>query len=331
MGSSLMRPPTWRRRLAVLAIAASIGLAGCDADVGDLQSAIASLLPSQGPTDAPVVTDAPATSEPPLTPTDEPPSPTAEPATATPAPATPTPVPPTPVPPTPTPAPPTPAPPTPSPVPPTPEPATPSPVPSTPPPVAGASDSPRASPDESASATPSASPTGGEGEAAGGDSTPLWIILLLLLAVLVAALVGVLLWRRRQVWRANAARLGRDAISAADLILSTPAQPPAGAAPAWVAARDDVRRRLEAVTSVAGDLVDDAPGATERAQLDDLTRRVGDLTDALSTDDQLQLASPPPTEEQRAISTAVLGRRASEVRASAEQLLPPPRQGATPA
>jgi hypothetical protein len=292
-GSDRRRAP--KRRLAAVALAASVALGGCEGvDVGDLESAIASFLPSGLPEFSipPIFpSDPPATG---LVPTE--PAPTEPPATAPPA----------------TDAPPVSEPPA------TPPPtaaSTPEPTPEpTPAPTAEPTPEPTATP----SPGPSASPTPIEGEPA-ADQAPL-LIGLILLAVLVGALVASTILRRRAAWRRTAARLGLDAGSAADLALATPRQPTAGAEAAWLATREDAGRRLTALDLPVRDLLAGAPGPPERRRAEALLTALDGLRSALATDDALQLASPPPTTEQRGLSQAILGRRATELRAAADAL-----------
>jgi hypothetical protein len=146
----------------------------------------------------------------------------------------------------------------------------------------------------------------------------------LLLLALLAGLIYATFRRRRAAWWRTAAHRAASADAAADRTLAAPPQPVAGAEAIWLAAREDAGRRLLALDLPVRELMDRASGARERRLTEALVAAIAALTDAVGTDDRMQLASPPPTAEQRGLSQAIVGRRASQLKDAAAAFLPDP-------
>ena len=147
------------------------------------------------------------------------------------------------------------------------------------------------------------------------DDTP-WGWILLGAAVLVAAVLGLLAVRNR---RAAGVALERRADDLQRRVLTT---------------LDDVRLqgsivtgRVQALAAEARSLERSADDDHDRRRLASLAAGLDALGQALETDRNLRLATPPPTDAQLNYSTSLIRRHVDEVDA---QLRPPPAPSAPP-
>lgn len=115
-----------------------------------------------------------------------------------------------------------------------------------------------------------------------------WIILGIGLAV-AAPVIGLVAWRRRrrgaEAWGAKTADLNRRALVALDDVLAKGSL---------------VTGQIEALASEARSLEASAPDDPSRAAAANVRARLDELAATLESDRALQLASPPPGQEQLA-------------------------------
>jgi FtsZ-interacting cell division protein ZipA len=147
-----------------------------------------------------------------------------------------------------------------------------------------------------------AATTTSAGEPSSSESTPWgWIALVLALAGVAALVIG--LWSRRRSratsWSAHLEDLRRRSLVALDDV---------------IARGSLVSGQVEALTSEARSLERHAPDEHATAQAERVRSALEELAAALEGDRTLRLASPPPTEEQLAYSTALVRQQAEEVR-----------------
>jgi hypothetical protein len=144
------------------------------------------------------------------------------------------------------------------------------------------------------------------------DDTP-WGWIALGVALATAALVGLLLWRRRraeaETWAGQLGDLSRRTLVALDDVL-----------------RDGsvVTGRIQALTAEAGSLESRAPDDAARATAGRLRGRLDELATTLEADRTLRLSSPPPSPEQLSYSTALIRQQAEHLQGV---LRPPPSAG----
>lgn len=154
-----------------------------------------------------------------------------------------------------------------------------------------------------------AEPTSSESETPWG-----WIALGVALAA--AALIGLLLWRRRragaEAWSAQLGDLSRKTLVALDDVV-----------------RDGsvVTGQIQALAAEARSLESRAPDDAARAAAGRLRGRLDELAATLEADRTLRLSSPPPSPEQLSYSTALIRQQVDQV----QGLLRPPATGPPPA
>lgn len=140
------------------------------------------------------------------------------------------------------------------------------------------------------------------------DDTP-WAWIVLAAALVGLAVLGVVWWRRRraaeQTWTTRMEALARRTLAALDEVTS---------------AGSVVAGRVEALAADARTLEGQAPDASARASASAVRAGLDELARALEADRRLRLGSPPPTDEQLAYSTALIGEQVAQLRA---RLVPP--------
>jgi hypothetical protein len=142
--------------------------------------------------------------------------------------------------------------------------------------------------------------TTSSGEPSSSQSTPWgWIALVLALAGVVALVIG--LWSRRRSrassWSTHLDDLKRRSLVALDDV---------------IARGSVVTGQVEALAAEARSLERDAPDDRTTAEAARVRAGLEELADALEADRTLRLASPPPTEEQLAYSTALIRQQAEQ-------------------
>jgi hypothetical protein len=138
-------------------------------------------------------------------------------------------------------------------------------------------------------------------ETTSSESTPWgWIALVLALAGAAALVIG--LWSRRRSrassWSAHLEDLRRRSLIALDDV---------------VARGSVVTGQIEALTTEARSLERHAPDERATAEAERIRAALEELAGALEGDRALRLASPPPSEEQLAYSTALIRQQAEQV------------------
>lgn len=145
-------------------------------------------------------------------------------------------------------------------------------------------------------------------EAASADDTPwLWIALAVALAAI--AVIAFVVWRRRratkQTWASRMDAVARRTLATLDEV---------------VTAGSVVTGRVEALAAEARLLETQAPDEPARASAGALRAGLEGLARALESDRRQRLGSPPPSDEQLAYSTALIGEQVRQLRA---RLVPP--------
>jgi MYXO-CTERM domain-containing protein len=146
------------------------------------------------------------------------------------------------------------------------------------------------------------------------DDTP-WGWIALAAALVAAALVGVLLWRRRragaETWAAQRGDLSRRSLVALDDVI-----------------RDGsvVTGRIQALAQEARSLESGAPDDAARAAAGQLRARLDELAATLEADRTLRLSSPPPSAEQLSYSTALIHQQVGQL----QGVLRPPQDAGPP-
>src|SRR3954471_8941450 len=132
-------------------------------------------------------------------------------------------------------------------------------------------------------------------EAASADDTP-WLWITLAVALSVMAVIAFVVWRRRraaeQTWAMRMDAVARRTLATLDEVVT------AGAV---------VTGRVEAIAADARLLETQAPDEPARASAGALRAGLDELARALESDRRLRLGSPPPSDEQLAYSTALIG------------------------
>jgi hypothetical protein len=150
-------------------------------------------------------------------------------------------------------------------------------------------------------APPTTTAEAAETTASEEDSTP-WGWIALAVALVAAALIGVLLWRRRragaETWAAQLGDLSRRSLVALDDVL-----------------RDGsvVTGRIQALAEEARSLESRAPDDAARAAAGRLRARLDELAATLEADRTLRLSSPPPSAEQLSYSTALIHQQVGQL------------------
>jgi hypothetical protein len=143
------------------------------------------------------------------------------------------------------------------------------------------------------------------------SSTP-WGWIILGVALVVALLVGLILWRRHRAsaadWGRQTAEFNRRVLVALDDVL---------------AKGSVVTGHVEALASEARGFEARAPDDASRGAVASVRGRLDELASALETDRTLRLSTPPPSPEQVTYSTALIRQQAEELRAT----LRPPDPG----
>jgi hypothetical protein len=167
-------------------------------------------------------------------------------------------------------------------------------------------------------APPTTTAEAAEPTASEEDSTPWgWIAIALAVALVAAALIGVLLWRRRragaETWAARLGDISRRTLVALDDVL-----------------RDGsvVTGRIQALAQEARSLESRAPDDAARAAAGRLRARLDELAATLEADRTLRLSSPPPSAEQLSYSTALIHQQVGQLQGV---LRPPQAAGPPPA
>ena len=123
------------------------------------------------------------------------------------------------------------------------------------------------------------------------------------------AVLGFLWWRRRRAaartWATRSEALVRRTLASLDEV--------AGAGSV-------VTGRVEALAAEARELEAQAPDAASRASVGGLRAGLDELARALEADRALRFESPPPSDEQLAYSSALIGEQVAQLR---RRLLPP--------
>ena len=145
-------------------------------------------------------------------------------------------------------------------------------------------------------------------EAASADDTPwLWIALAVLLAGM--AVIAFVVWRRRraaeQTWAMRMDEVARRTLATLDDV---------------VTAGSVVTGRVAALAAEARLLETQAPDEPARASVGPLRAGLDELARTLESDRRQRLGSPPPSDEQLAYSTALIGEQVTQLRA---RLVPP--------
>jgi hypothetical protein len=147
--------------------------------------------------------------------------------------------------------------------------------------------------------------------ASSSSSTP-WGWIILGVALLLALLVGLVLWRRHRAgaadWGRQTAEFNRRVLVALDDVL---------------AKGSVVTGQVEALASEARGFEARAPDDASGAAVATVRARLDELASALETDRTLRLSTPPPSREQVAYSTALIRQQAEQLRAT----LRPPDPG----
>jgi hypothetical protein len=139
------------------------------------------------------------------------------------------------------------------------------------------------------------------GEPSSSESTPWgWIALVLALAGVVALVVG--LWSRKRS-RASSSSAHLDDLRRRSLV----------ALDDVIARGSVVTGQIEALTAEARSLERHAPDDRTTAEAARVRVGLEELAEALEADRTLRLASPPPTEEQIAYSTALIRQQAEQL------------------
>ena len=148
---------------------------------------------------------------------------------------------------------------------------------------------------------PAAQTTAGESSSSG---TP-WGWIILGVALLLALLLGLILWRRHRAgaadWGRRTAEFNRRCLVALDDVL---------------AKGSIVTGQVEALAAEARGFEARAPDDTSRAAAAGVRTRLDELASALEADRTLRLSSPPPSEEQLAYSTALIRQHAEQLQAT---------------
>jgi hypothetical protein len=143
------------------------------------------------------------------------------------------------------------------------------------------------------------------------SSTP-WGWIILGVALVVALLVGLILWRRHRAgaadWGRQTAEFNRRVLVALDDVL---------------AKGSVVTGQVEALASEARGFEARAPDDASRGAVASVRGRLDELASALETDRTLRLSTPPPSPEQVTYSTALIRQQAEQLRAT----LRPPDPG----
>jgi hypothetical protein len=149
-------------------------------------------------------------------------------------------------------------------------------------------------------------------EPTSSSSTP-WGWIALGVALVLAALLGLILWRRHRAgaaaWGRQTAEFDRRCLVALDDVL---------------AKGSIVTGHVEALASEARGLETRAPDDTSRRAAANVRSRLDQLAAALEADRTLRLSTPPPSDEQVAYSSALIRQQAEQLQAA---LRPP---GAAP-
>ncbi len=131
-----------------------------------------------------------------------------------------------------------------------------------------------------------------------------------------AALLGFLLWRRRQSaaarWAARLDDLTRRTFPTLDAVLAEGSL---------------VTGQVQALSAEAATLVAEAPDEQARAEAGRLGAALDELSRTLEADRVLRLGSPPPSQEQLSYSTALIRQQAEQL----QGLLRPPPPADMPA
>ena len=139
------------------------------------------------------------------------------------------------------------------------------------------------------------------------DTLWLWIAIAVALAVI--AVIAFVVWRRRraaeQTWAMRMDAIARRTLATLDEV---------------VTAGSVVTGRVEALAADARLLETQAPSEPARASAGALRAGLDELARALETDRRQRLGSPPPSDEQLAYSTALIGEQVRQLRA---RLVPP--------
>ena len=147
------------------------------------------------------------------------------------------------------------------------------------------------------------------------SSTP-WGWIALAVALAGAAVVGLVLWRRRRThaaaWSRGLADLSQRSLLALDDV---------------VAEGSLVTGQVQALVDEARSLEAGAPDGPSRAAADALRLRLDDLATALEGDRKLRLGSTPPSEQQLAYSTSLVNHQIEQL----QDVLRPPDVGHRPA
>lgn len=145
-------------------------------------------------------------------------------------------------------------------------------------------------------------------DAASADDTPwLWIALAVALAGI--AVIAFVVWRRRraaeQTWAMRMDAVARRTLTTLDEV---------------VTAGSVVTGQVETLAADARLLETQAPDEPARASVGALRAGLDELARALESDRRQRLGSPPPSDEQLAYSTALIGEQVRQLRA---RLVPP--------
>lgn len=179
----------------------------------------------------------------------------------------------------------------------------PAPTPTTRPPLTVTVLPPTTSTTEATTSTPApvAPPTTTSTEPSSSDDTPWgWIALVLVLAGVAALLIG--LWSRRRSrassWSERLDDLSRRSLVALDAVL---------------AEGSVVAGQIEALAAEARSLERHAPDEHATAAAAQIRGGLDELAEALEADRTLRLASPPPSEEQLAYSSALIRQQVAQL------------------
>ena len=140
------------------------------------------------------------------------------------------------------------------------------------------------------------------GETSSADDTP-WAWIVLAAALVGIAVLGFVWWRRRRdaarTWTMRSEALARRTLASLDEVTS---------------AGSVVTGRVEALAAEARELEARAPDAAARASVGGLRAGLDELARALEADRALRFESPPPSDEQLAYSSALIGEQVAQLR-----------------